>query len=43
MRESAAQKNCAILAVHPRALELGSRQHIRRCGSLPPGYSWQQS
>jgi hypothetical protein len=40
---SAAKKNFTIFGVHPRALEPGSRQHIERGGSLPPGYSWQQS
>jgi hypothetical protein len=39
---SAAKKNCAIFAVHPRALEPGTRQNIWHGGSLPPGYSWQQ-
>jgi hypothetical protein len=29
---------CAILALHPRALEPGARQHIWHGGSLPPGY-----
>jgi hypothetical protein len=31
------------VAVHSEALEPGSRRHIWRRGSLPPGYSWQQS
>jgi hypothetical protein len=30
------------VVVHPRALELRSRHHILRGGSLPPGLSWQQ-
>ena len=30
------------VAVHPRTLELGSRQRVWRGGLLPPGYSWQQ-
>jgi hypothetical protein len=30
------------VAMHPRAFEPGSRQHIWRGGSLPPGCSWQQ-
>jgi hypothetical protein len=37
---SAAKNICAVLAVHPRASELGTRQYILRGGSLPPGYSW---
>jgi hypothetical protein len=41
--ESAALVNFAILAVHPSAFEPGTRQHIWRGGSLPRGYSWQQS